>query len=67
MTFLQAIKLAITALEKQRRPHAFNANLYKSGVITEATKLSQKEYDKYTEAIETLKGGNDEHSKQKTI
>ena len=57
MTYKQAVKLAIIALEKQRRPNAFNANLYKLGLVSEPTKLSKVEYDKLTDAINMLKQG----------
>lgn len=51
----KALSLAITALEKQRRYHAFDANLYKKGLVTERTKIEVREYDMLTEAIKTLR------------
>jgi hypothetical protein len=55
MTNSQAIKIAIFAIEKIRRPFAFNANLFKNGVFSESTQLSVKEYDLCSEAIKILK------------
>ena len=56
MTYKQALKLAVKALEKSRQVHAFDANLYKAGVVTVRTTLAKKEYDKFNSAISLLLG-----------
>jgi hypothetical protein len=55
MEYAQALKLAVSALEKARRVHTFDANLYKRGIVSERTMLAVREYDKYTQAIDILK------------
>ena len=55
MTYQQAVNFAIETLRNERRRRcAFDANLYKSGVITERTKNAIKDYDKYSNAIQLL-------------
>lgn len=51
MTTARAIRLAIEALEAQRRTVAVNANLRTFGVDTPATQQAGKRYDELTEAI----------------
>lgn len=49
-----ALKLAIDALRKQRSKVAFNANLYKKGVVTPRTEADAKTYQRLTDAISVL-------------
>lgn len=50
-----ALGLAISALMEERAKYAFNANLYKSGVVTLDTVKAAKVYARYTAAIDRLK------------
>lgn len=52
MTTARAIRLAVEALEAQRRTHAPTANLRRmAGVDTPATQQAGARYDELTEAI----------------
>ena len=54
MTTARAIRLAIEALETQRRTVAVNANLRRLGVDTPATQQAGTRYDELTEAIQII-------------
>lgn len=51
MTTARAIRVAVEALEAQRRSVAVNANLHRLGVDTPATQQAGTRYDELTEAI----------------
>lgn len=51
MTTARAIRMAVEALEAQRRTVAVNANLRRIGIDTPATQQAGARYDELTEAI----------------
>lgn len=57
MKYNQAVKLAIDCLERRAYEFAFDANLYKAGLRTIATKRAHKKYTDIKTAIEVLRQG----------
>jgi len=50
-----AIALAKKVLQEKKKQYAFNANLYKKGIVKSfRTEADYKEYKKLEDAIETL-------------
>ncbi len=47
-------RAAVEALKKQRHKYAFDANMYKMGIVTDFTKQCAKKYAELTVAIEKL-------------
>jgi len=47
-------RAAVEALKKQRHKYAFDANMYKLGVVTHYTEQCAKKYAELTVAIEKL-------------
>ena len=50
----KAIQLAVDAMTKQMRRHAFDANLYLNGVVSDRTQKAHAEYVKWAEAIKII-------------
>lgn len=51
-----ALKIAIECMRREQRSrYAFNANLYKRGIVRPATESHYKQYQRYEEAIDILR------------
>jgi len=56
MPVKKALALVVAAAEeKRRKEYAFDANLYKGGVVTTRTKLAHEKYEELTEAIRVIR------------
>lgn len=55
MKYQQAVKVAIKAIEKEMRQYAFDANLFRRGLVNIAGERANKEYTRLENAKEGLR------------